>query len=106
VPLNPIDVGQAPAPQLPDESPAQIARRRFLLWGAGGVLLGATLSAGISALSFRSYRKTGSVLAPALWAGAGSLVVGGTLLLMFSRAIGQPLDQRVLALAAGAQFAK
>lgn len=103
----PLPVPTLPVP--PTAAAAEVAiqqeaQRMLYTWGLGGVALGAIVSAGIAALSFGSYRRTGSTLGPALWAGGSSIVLGSALLLVLARQLKAP-DGRMMAAAIGAQLA-
>ena len=104
---EPLPVPPLPVPPTAAATEAalqQEARRMLYTWGLGGVALGAMVSAGIAALSFGSYRRTGSTLGPALWAGGSSIVLGSALLLVLARQLKAP-DGRMMAAAIGAQLA-
>jgi hypothetical protein len=92
-----------PAP--PPQDAALAAQKRLLKWGSVGVVLGATANVLVTALAFRAYDKGKSIWKPALWAGAGSLVIGGTLLWVLAHSVNQQLDQRVVAATIGAKLA-
>ena len=47
-------------------------RRNFLLFGLAGVAIGSVVTGGIVGLSFRSYKRSGSALGPAIYTGVGS----------------------------------
>jgi predicted membrane protein len=81
------------------------AQRTLLKWGTVGVLFGATANALVTALAFRSYGKSKSVWKPALWSGAGSLIIGGTFLWVMSQSLSQPLGSRAQAVTVGAKLA-
>lgn len=85
-------------------APSIDAAKMFLIWGSAGVLLGAFVTMGVTALSFRSYKRTGSVLRPALWAGGSAVVTGFLLLLAMRRALTAPSKSSAqwLAFATGA----
>jgi hypothetical protein len=81
------------------------ARKRLLKWGAVGVAVGASATAAVTALAFRSYKKRKSALAPALWSGLGSAIVGGSMLLLFAHSMTTSLDNRLVAATVGAKLA-
>lgn len=82
--------------------------KRFLLFGMGGVMLGALLNTGITALAFGAYRRSEgkSVLGPALLAGAGSAVTGGALVFVLYKSMMGQLDERIGYAATGASLAR
>lgn len=89
-----------------DDLAAREARRRFLIYGLGGVVVGSILTSGMTALALRSYRETGSILRPALLTGLGSAAMGGGMVFLLSRVVGkQQIDPRALALAMGVRMA-
>ena len=94
----------APAVPAPQDA-ALAAQKRLLKWGTVGVLLGAGANVVVTALAFKSYHRTKSIWKPALWAGAGSIVIGGTLLWVLAHSVNQQLDQRVVAATIGAKLA-
>jgi len=100
-PANGTTLPTIPAPQ----DPTLAAQKRLLKWGTVGVILGAGANCLVTALAFKSYQKTKSVWKPALWAGAGSIVIGGTLLWILAHSVKEPLDQRVVAATIGAKLA-
>lgn len=82
------------------------SRRRFLIYGMLGVTVGAVVTGGMTALALRSYRRSGSVVGPAIYAGLGSAAMGGAMVLILSRIVGgESVDPRVAALAIGARMA-
>lgn len=93
-------------PQVPPpEDATRAAQKRLLKWGTIGVLLGAGANTIVTALAFKSFQKNQSVWKPALWAGAGSVVIGGTLLWILAQSMSQDLDQRIVAATIGAKLA-
>lgn len=82
------------------------AKKKFLLFGFGGVIIGAAVTGGMTAFALRSYRRTDSVLGPAIYAGLGSAAMGAAMVLILSRVVGgEKVDPRVAALAIGARMA-
>lgn len=82
------------------------SRKRFLLFGLAGVLLGSVVTGGMTALALRSYQRSGSVVRPAIYAGLGSAAMGGAMVFVLSRVLsGEKVDPRVAALAIGARMA-
>lgn len=80
--------------------------KSFLLFGLAGVAIGAIVTGGMTAAALRSYRRTDSVLGPAIYAGLGSAAMGGAMVLILSRVVGgKDVDPRVAALAVGARMA-
>jgi hypothetical protein len=85
---------------------AAAAKKRFLLFGLAGVAVGAAVTGTMTAFALSSYRKSDSVLGPAIYAGIGSAVMGTGMVFILSRAVaGQKVDPRVAALAVGARLA-
>lgn len=74
-------------------------------WGMIGVTTAALLSAGLTAAAFASYRKTDSVLLPALVSGLGSLTMGGALLYILVKSTTGTVNPKMIYAAAGAQLA-
>jgi hypothetical protein len=111
VPRSVPRFGEGELPQVTQPSvpmvvePVAEARKRLLTWGAVGVGVGAAATAAVTALAFQSYKKKKSVLGPALWSAAGSVVFGGSLLLILSYSLSKPLDQRLIAATVGAKLA-
>ena len=82
------------------------SRKRFLIFGLAGVLLGSIATGSMTALALRSYQRSGSVVRPAIYAGIGSAAMGGAMVFILSRVIGgESVDPRVAALAVGARMA-
>ena len=95
---------QALGPLVSDDRPD--AKKKFLLFGIGGVLLGAVITGSMTAFALRSYRRTDSVVGPAIYAGLGSAAMGSAMVLILSRVVGgETVDPRVAALAIGARMA-
>ncbi len=114
MPVTILAQAEVPTPGFPSFEPAETAekaakdaRRKLLIFGSLGIVGGAIVSAGVTALAFRSYRKSGSIVGPAIVSGIGSVLVGGTLLLIYAKFVGDPLgtDRRLLAATMGAQLA-
>ena len=85
---------------------ALAAKKRFLLFGLAGVAIGAAVTGSMTAFALRSYRRTDSVVLPAIYAGLGSAAMGTAMVLILSRAVaGEKVDSRVAALAVGARLA-
>lgn len=83
-----------------------LMQRRFMLYGLLGVVTGAAVTGGMTALALRSYRRTDSVAGPAIYSGLGSLAMGGTMIFLLSRVVGgKNIDPRLAAVAAGATMA-
>jgi hypothetical protein len=99
------EIAPPEVPLPPDVRPD--AARMFLIWGSAGVLIGAAVTMGVTALSFGSFKKSKSVVGPMLWAGGGSLLTGFLLLLAMRRALTHPGTDsaRWLALATGTNAA-
>lgn len=106
--VPPLSQTTSPSSQLApptSEDLAEQSRSRLLKWGALGVVLGASANVLVTALAFKSYQKSTSCWKPALWAGAGSAVIGGTLLWILSRGVTTQLDDRMAAATIGAKLA-
>ena len=90
--------------QLIDKRDDAVARdkRNFIIFGLTGVALGSIITGGMMALSFRSFRKTDSIVGPAVYAGAGSAVVGAAMILLLAKVTsGEKVDKRLSALSVG-----
>lgn len=89
-----------------EEELSLAAKKRFLLFGLAGVAIGAAVTGSMTAFALRSYRRTDSVVLPAIYAGLGSAAMGTAMVLILSRAVaGEKVDSRVAALAVGARLA-
>lgn len=94
---------QALSPAVPEGAEA---KKKFLLFGIGGVVIGAVVTGSMTAFALRSYRRTDSVIGPAIYAGLGSAAMGGAMVLILSRVVGkEKVDPRLAALAIGARMA-
>lgn len=96
-----------PQPPAPAPSDRPDAAKLFLVWGAVGVLAGAVVTMGVTALSFHSFKRTKSIWVPTVLAGGSALVTGALLLLVMRRALSDPTERnaRWLAFATGANAA-
>jgi len=80
--------------------------KQMAIYGGIGVLTMSAISAAVTGASFAAYRKSGSVLMPALISGLGSLATGGILLWLLIRSAAAEADSRIVYAAAGAQMAR